>query len=81
MSDDVTVVDGARLRAEIEDGRVSIAASAEEGTLRVRTDPDQLIEGFPVAEIRLAGDGVEASIHLTADAVDDVLDALQEVRR
>lgn len=79
MTDGLTVVDGHRLEAEIEDGRVSVGALVEDCTLRVRTDPDQLVEGFLVAELQVAGEGIEAHISLDAEAVGAVRDALEEV--
>ena len=79
MRETVVSVDGEPLEAEIQDGRVSIGAVMP-GELRVKTtDTQPLAASQPVAIIRLTGEDVEASFHLTADAVGDVIDALEEV--
>ena len=80
MNATLTTIEGGRLEAEVQDGRVSVGDVLEAGELRVKTtDTQPLAASQPVAIIRLTGEDVEASFHLTAGAVGDVIDALEEV--
>lgn len=74
-----TTIDGKRAAAEIQDGRVNIAANGRDVTVRVATPnhtPLSAIEEH--AKVTLSGDGWSAHVELDREARDALVDALTE---